>query len=134
MRWSSTSVTRSLAGYFETVPSNADLEGRDTEVRAVLSTVRNSRIVELGRVQENPFSEKDIQDLKQDVINELERASLELKREANDRRDVPIDFRYLDLLLKAAEDPEVGLGQFSQGVRVGPSVRMSRLPALHRRG
>ena len=46
--------------------------------------------------------------------------------------EVPIDFRYLDLLLKAAEDPEVGLGQFSQGVRVGPSVRMPRLPALYR--
>ena len=86
----------------------------------------------LGRVKESPFSEKDIQDLKQDVINELERAVLELKREANDRRDVPIDFRYLDLLLRAAEDPEVGLGRFSQGVRVGPSVRMPRIPALSR--
>ena len=86
----------------------------------------------LGRVQENPFSEKDIQDLKRDVIDELERAGLELKREENDRRDVPIDFRYLDLLLKAAEDPEVGLGQFAQGVRVGPSARMPRLPALYK--
>ena len=86
----------------------------------------------LGRVQENTFSEKDIQDLKHDVINELERAGLELKREADDRRDVPIDFRYLDLLLSAAEDPEVGLGQFSQGVRDKPSVSMPRLPALYR--
>ena len=86
----------------------------------------------LGRVQENPFSEKDIPNLKEDVIDELERAGLELKREENDRRDVPIDFRYLDFLLKAAEDPEVGLGQFSQGVRVGPSVRMPRLPALYK--
>ena len=86
----------------------------------------------LGRVQENPFSEKDIQNLKEDVIDELERAGLQLKREENDRRDVPIDFRYLDLLLKAAEDPEVGLGQFSQGVRVGPSARMPRLPALYK--
>ena len=86
----------------------------------------------LGRVQENPFSENDIQDLKQDVIDELERAGLELKREENDRRDIPTDFRYMDLLLKAAEDPEVGFGQFSQGVRVGPSVRMPRLPALYR--
>ena len=86
----------------------------------------------LGRVQENPFSEKDIQDLKRDVIDELERAGLDLKREENDRRDVPIDFRYLDLLLKAAEDPEVGMEQFSQGVRVGPSVRMPRLPALYK--
>ena len=76
--------------------------------------------------RENPFSEKDIQNLKEDVIDELERAGLELKREENDRRDVPLDFRYLDLLLKAAEDPEVGLGQFSQGVRVGPGCRASQ--------
>ena len=62
----------------------------------------------------------------------MERAGLELKRAENDRRDVPIDFRYLDLLLKAAEDPEVGLGEFSQEVRVVPSARMPRLPALHK--
>ena len=86
----------------------------------------------LGRVQENPFCEKDIRELKQEIISELEQAGLELKREENDRRDVPIDFRYLDLLLRAAEDPEVGLGQFSQGVRVGPSARMPRLPALYK--
>ena len=75
----------------------------------------------LGRVKENPSREKDIQ----------EQTGLELKREADDPRDVPIDFRYLDLLLRAAGDPEVGLGHFSQGARVGPSVRMPRLPALY---
>ena len=73
----------------------------------------------LGRVQENPFSEKDIPNLKEDVIDELERAGLELKREENDRRDVPVDFRYLDLLLKAAEDPEVGLGESVSDLRPG---------------
>ena len=55
--------------------------------------------LEPSRVQENPFCEKHIQDLKRDVTDELERAGLELKREENDRRDGPIDFRYLDLLL-----------------------------------
>ena len=54
----------------------------------------------LGRVQENPFCQKHIQDLKRDVIDELERGGLELKREENDRRDVPIDFRYLDFRLR----------------------------------
>ena len=29
-------------------------------------------------------------------------------------------------------DPEVGLGDYSQGVRVGPGTRMPRLPALFR--
>ena len=45
---------------------------------------------------------------------------------------MPIDFRFLGLLLKAAEDPEIGLGDFAQGVRVGPGSRMPRLPALYR--
>ena len=85
----------------------------------------------LGRVKENPFNEKDIMYLKHEVLAKLEQTGLELKREADDRRDVPTDFRYVDLQLWAVEDPAVGLGQFSQGVRVGPSVRMPRLPALH---
>ena len=38
--------------------------------------------------------------------------------------DFPIDFRFLDLLLRAAEDPEVGLGQCALDVRVGPGARM----------
>ena len=65
----------------------------------------------LGRVQENPNSEKDIQNLKEDVIDELERAGLELKREENDRRDVPIDFRYLDLPLKGGGRPRSRIGR-----------------------
>ena len=31
-----------------------------------------------------------------------------------------------------ADDPESGLGDFSQGLRVGPGTRMPRLPALYR--
>ena len=122
------SFSWSLASCFKTVPSVADLENRS----AHFGTSELLMNLALGRVQENPFCEKHIQDLKRDVTDKLERAGLELQRDENDRRDVPIDFRYLDLLLKAAEDPEVGLGQFSQGVRVGPSVRMPRLPALYK--
>ena len=47
------------------------------------------------------------------------------------RRDIPIDCRYLDFLLRRAEDPEVGLG--AQSVRVGPGARLPRLPALYLR-
>ena len=34
--------------------------------------------------------------------------------------------------LRAAEDPEVGLGEYAQGVKVGPGTRMPRLPALYK--
>ena len=53
----------------------------------------------------------------------------ELTRDEADRKDVPIDFRFFDSLLRCAEDPEVGLGKFALGVRVGPGVRMPRLPS-----
>ena len=48
---------------------------------------------------------------------ELERLSarrgrMKLGRRARDREDVPIDFRYLDPLLRFAGDPEFGLGEF----------------------
>ena len=45
---------------------------------------------------------------------------------------MPIDYRFLDFLLRIAKDPEVSIGEFSQGVRVGPGTRMPRLPALYK--
>ena len=45
---------------------------------------------------------------------------------SDDRDDVLIDCRYLDLLFRVVEDPEVEMG-----VRVGPGARMPRLPALY---
>ena len=49
-----------------------------------------------------------------------------------DRDDVSIDFRFMQLVLDLAGDPEVALGSFSPGVRVGPGIRMPRLPALYK--
>ena len=46
--------------------------------------------------------------------------------------DVPIDYRFLDVLLRASDDPEIGLGEYAQGVKVGPGTRMPRLPALYK--
>ena len=54
-----------------------------------------------------------------------------LNREEGDREDIPLDFRYLDLLLRASRDPVVALGSFARGVRVGPGARLPRLPALY---
>ena len=72
--------------------------------------------------------------LKNGIIADLQEEGLELGREQGDREDVPIDFRFLGLLFRAAEDPETGLGHFAQGVRVGPGTRMPRLPARRRSG
>ena len=52
-------------------------------------------------------------------------------RSENDRTDLPIDFRFPAFLLKASEDPEVSLGSFASGARVGPGARLPRLPALY---
>ena len=60
----------------------------------------------------------------------MERAGIKVERMSGDRSDLPIDCRYVDALLRAAEDPEVNLGSFAGGVRIGPVVRMPRLPAL----
>ena len=60
----------------------------------------------LGRVKSCPCNQSDVSALKQEVVRALEQAGFELRRADEDRRDVPIDFRYLDLLLRAAEDPE----------------------------
>ena len=64
----------------------------------------------LGRVKENPFNEKDIMYLKHEVLAKLEQTGLELKLEADDWRDVPTDFRYVDLQLWAVEDPSSRIG------------------------
>ena len=86
----------------------------------------------LGKVSECPFSPDSIQSLKQSIVKNLASRGLNLDRQVGDREDVPIDFRYLDLLLRASRDPEVALGSFAKGVRVGPGARLPRLPALYR--
>ena len=75
---------------------------------------------------------KEIEALKNELVTDLEEHGLDLGRKQGDREDLPIDFRFLGLPLKTAEDPEIGLGDFAQGVRVGPGSRMPRLPALYR--
>ena len=57
---------------------------------------------------------------------------MKLVRTPEDRTDTPIENRYLQLLLQAAEDP--GLGDFAFGVRVGPrAFHASRLCTLARK-
>ena len=86
----------------------------------------------LGRVKEPPFEAKAVQELKASAIEELHGRGMKLERKTGDREDVPIDYRDLDLLLRVSGDPEVGIVEYVQGIRVGPAVRMPRLPALYK--
>ena len=61
----------------------------------------------------------------------LERGSIQFERVEGDRSNVPIDFRLFGGFLQAAEDPEVTIALFAQGLRVGPGSRMPRCPRLH---
>ena len=87
----------------------------------------------LGKISSCPSPPEEIDALKQGVVGFLQTKGFSLERHHEDRCDVPKDFRYLSLLLQAAQDPETSLGDFSRGVRVGPGVRLPRLPALYQR-
>ena len=86
----------------------------------------------MGKVEESPFPPDEVLRLKSTVIDAAGRAGIHILRKSGDRVDVPIDYRFLDVLLRAAEEPEVGLGEYAQGVKVGPGTRMPRLPALYK--
>ena len=64
----------------------------------------------LGKVTQCPFSADSVTDLKNSIIAEASESGCELRRVEGDRRDVPIDLRFMDLLLMIAGDQEVGLG------------------------
>ena len=84
----------------------------------------------MEKIDACPFPLDVVAELKQAVIGAAAGFGHQIVRRSGDRSDVPIDYRFLDLLLRVAEDPETGLGEYAQGVRVGPGIRMPRLPAL----
>ena len=67
------------------------------------------------------------------IITSLASRGKVLKRHASDRSDMSIDTRSLELLLDVSGDPEVGLGNFAQGVRIRVAARLPRLPAHYKR-
>ena len=84
----------------------------------------------MGKIDACPFPPDDVAQLRQAVVDAAAGCGHQIERRSGDRTDVPIDYRFLDLLLRTAEDPEIGLGEYAQGVKVGPGTRMPRLPAL----
>ena len=128
---------RQVAGQWNTgltlTTKRGDLSQACTPISpVVLARRRCFTSLALGKVSECPFSPDSIQSLKQSIIVNLASRGLNLDRQVGDREDVPIDFRCLDLLLRASRDPEVALGSFAKGVRVGLGARLPRLPALYR--
>ena len=86
----------------------------------------------LGKVDSSPFGQKEMAQLKADVIASLHGLGLQIKTSTEDSPDVLLDYRFLEILLAAAHDPDVSIGSFASGVRVGPGVRLPRLPALYK--
>ena len=70
-----------------------------------------------------PFSSTDIAELKREVIETLASRGLHLERDEGDGVDVLVDFRFIGLLWRASQNPEVALGSFAKGVRVGRGTR-----------
>ena len=85
----------------------------------------------MGQVTESPFEEEAVTRLMEQVVRSLAEQRLHLNRHPEDREGLPVDYRFLQLLLTAAEDAEVSLGEFARGVRVGPGARLPRQPALY---
>ena len=80
----------------------------------------------LSRVKSCPFGDDEIRKLKEEIVDALARVEYELRREEADRADLPMDFRFLDLLLRCARSR---IGKVCLGVRVDSGVRMPRLQA-----
>ena len=76
-----------------------------------------------------PFEPASVDSLKSSTLDILAEHGWKLVRTPDDRTGIPIDYRYLQFLLDAAEDPEVGLGDFASGVRVGPGAHLPRISA-----
>ena len=68
----------------------------------------------MGKIDACPFPLDDVAELKQAVIGAAAGFGHQIVRRSVDRSDVPIDYRFLDLLLRVAEDPETGLGEYCQ--------------------
>ena len=87
----------------------------------------------LGEVQDTPFHGEDIQALKNSIVEALASHGLHMQPQTTDRPEVSDRLPISSITLTAAQDPEVGIGQYASGVRIGPGVRLPRLPALYKR-
>ena len=80
----------------------------------------------LGEVSKSLCTSHSISELKNEVARQARLHGMELQRAEGHRNDVPTDFRLMDLVLKLAGDPESGLGEYAQGVRVETALATRR--------
>ena len=80
----------------------------------------------LGQVDKCPFDVNSVSELKQQVVETLQRDGIHMSRTSKDRVDVPIDF--LSALLTAAQDPEMGLGDYACGRQSWPRGSPTEAP------
>ena len=76
--------------------------------RAFTNTFTSARLlVELsvGHIKKSPFSDGAVAELKNEIIKLASSHGLELRRDQEDRDDVSIDFRFMQLVLDLAGDP-----------------------------
>ena len=85
----------------------------------------------LEKVAECLCPSDEVKNFKAEVVQCAATRGYDLRREAADRTNTPVDYRFLQLLLTVTGDPEVHLGNFSLGVRVGPGARLPGLPGLY---
>ena len=133
VRFATGSRSRRLAALRWRTEGRSEVSRRYMDYAEKAGTPELLTSLALGRVTSCPFPYSGIGEVKRGVVDYLQTEGFSLERHPEDRTDVPIDFRYLALLLRASCDPEISLGDFSWGVRVGPGVRLPRLLALYQR-
>ena len=85
----------------------------------------------LGKVKEVPFDANEVARLKErssEILQLKGRFWSQQRATGQMSRETSASSNYL---LKTAEDPDVGLGDFALGVTCGPGVVLPRLPALY---
>ena len=128
-------IARALVVIAAEVPFSPGVDSGLISVQEVCRHVRFPDLViglALGNVNSCPSGTTEISELKADIVAGLREHGLKLRTSVRDRQDVLLDYRFIELLLSAARDPEVAIGSFAEGVRVGPGVPLPRLPALYK--
>ena len=73
------------------------------------------------------FLEKAVRNLKHEEIDLLRERGWQLGRHRDDRTDCAVDF-FMNWLPQVAQDPEIGLDDYSLGVQVAAGTRMAQTP------
>ena len=127
LRRTRTGIARKMVSHGTWIPRVVTVEGSFRADHG-LTTALLTRLA-MGQVTESPFEEEAVARLKEQVVRSLAELGLHLNRQAEDREGLPRGITgFSSFLLSAVEDPEVSLGDFAQGVRVGSGVRLPRQP------